>query len=421
MIVDKYNLNHRFFRLASLNILANVTLPLAGVALASILFDYLYWTFGFLRMSTTGTTAQAIGRNQAEEAYLTLHRSIVLAIVIALAILVLQFPLREVGFFLLGGTSEIEQAGRSYFNIRIWGAPAVLCNYAFLGWYLGREESGYALFLAMLANVSNILLDYIFIFRLDLAAFGAGLATVLSQYIMLSAALAIYFLLHRRVPWQWSALIQRDQLSRLLRLNRDLLVRTLCLISAFAFFTNFSASLGTKILVANTILLRILALASYIIDGVAFATESLAGSFRGQRQEIALQHLVRLSLVTGEAFALLFACGLLLFSDRIYSLITSHQDVIELTRFFGWWLLPVLFFAALAYIYDGLFLGLTAGKQLRNTMLLSTLTIFVPFSFAGLWMADNHLLWFAMVAFMGARAATLVLEYLRMTAKGLFH
>jgi MATE family multidrug resistance protein len=421
-------LRRRFFRLTAINILANLTIPLAslvdtgmlghladlrflaGVALSSVLFDFIYWSFNFLRMGTTGLTAQAVGRGEPGEVYRTLYRSLALAAALAAAILVLQVVLREAGFALLAGAPGVEAAGREYFAGRIWGAPAVLANFALLGWFLGREESGRALAMSLTANVFNVALNYLFIIRLGLAARGAGLATMLSQYAMLIVAVALLLHTRRRegaVPWRWREVLDRGALAHLLRLNRDLLVRTFLLMSVFAVFLNLSATLGTVMLATNSILDRLLLFAAFAIDGAAFATESLAGIFRGRGDGVALRRLVRLSMATGVAFAAAFLAVLLSAQDAIYGLLTSHREVVDLARVYGLWLIPVLLIGAVAYVYDGLFLGLTAGPALRNSMLLSTLGVFAPLAAVAAVLGSNHLLWAAMVALMAARAATL--------------
>ncbi len=418
-------LSRRFFRLAALNILANVTVPiaglvdtgmlghladirfLAGVALATILFEYVYWTFGFLRMGTTGTTAQAMGRADLDEAFLVLYRSLTVAVGIALAILILQVPLREAGFGGLAGEPGVEAAGRDYFDARVWGAPATLCNFVFLGWYLGREESRNALWMTVAANASNVALNYLFIIRLGLAATGAGLATMASQYVSLAVALAIFLRLPERTAWRWREVWVRERFGALFRLNRDILVRTLCLVTSFAVFTNFSSMLGTAVLAANTILLRLLSLAAYLIDGAAFASESLAGIFRGSGDRDALRRLFRLSLVAGEAFALLMLAAYFVRPRSVYALLTSHDEIIALAASYGPWLVPTLIFGSLAYMYDGLFLGLTEGSTLRNSMLFCTLVVFLPPALLALHLGSNHLLWASMAAFMLARAVTL--------------
>jgi MATE family multidrug resistance protein len=418
-------LHRRFARLTVLNIIANITIPLAslvdtallghlesirflaGVALASVVFEYVYWSFGFLRMGTTGVTAQAVGRGDEGEVFRTLYRSLVLAWVVAAGILLLQVPLRELGFFLLGGTAEVEAAGREYFNARIWAAPATLSNFVFVGWFLGREESGAALAMTAVANLANVVLDYIFIVRLDLAAFGAGLGTAISQALMLGTALALLRSRSGKIPWVWTEVWQTEAVLKLFRLNRDILLRTVALISAFALFTNFSSLMGTVVLAANAVLLRWVTLAAYLIDGAAFATESLAGILLGTGDRAALRRLQGLALKAGVVFASPFLALALLRPEFPIRVLTSHSATVDMALRYLPWLAPLLLFGAMAYIFDGLFLGLTAGRTLRNAMLFSTLGVFLPIAALALHLDSNHLLWASMVAFMLARTVTL--------------
>ena len=423
-----------FFRLTFINILSNVTVPLvglvdtgmlghlpeirflAGVALASVLFDYVYWSFGFLRMGTTGTVAQAMGRGDSREVHLVLHRSLLLAVGLGVAMLVLQLPLRELGFALLSGEANVELAGRAYFNARVWGAPATLCNFALIGWFLGRAESRNALIMTVTGNLLNILFNYIFIMRLGLAAFGAGLATALAQYAMLATGIAIFLSLGERERWSWAELSGGGRLAALFRLNREILIRTLCLVSAFAVFTNFSAILGTAMLAANSILIRVLVLGAYLIDGAAFASESLAGILRGRDDIEGLRRFSRRALATGAGFAVLLLAGLFSAPRFLLGLLTSHGDLVELAARYAPWLIPTLLFGALAYMYDGLFLGLTEGRALRNSMLISTLAFFLPAALLALWTGNNHVLWASHVLFNAARAGTLGWVYPKLLA-----
>ena len=419
------DLHRRFFRLALINILTNVTVPLvglvdtamlghladirflAGVALASILFDYIYWSFGFLRMGSTGTTAQAVGRDDTHEVYLVLYRFLAVAGALGIALIVLKAPARELGFVLLSGEPGVEAAGRDYFDARIWGAPATLCNYAFLGWYLGREESRHALVMTVIGNLANVGLNYVFIIRMGLAAQGAGLATMASQYLMLAVAVAIFLQVGKPIAWRWREVMHRERLVALTKLNVDIMVRTFCLQTTFAVFTNFSSLMGTTILAANAIILRLLLLASYFIDGAAFASESLAGIFRGQGDPGRLKKLVRLSLLSGLGFAVLFLVALGLTSGLFFRLLTSHEDVIRTAVRYHLWFVPVLLFGSQAYMWDGIFLGLTAGRALRNSMLVSTVLVFLPVAALALYLGSPHLLWAALVLFMVARTVTL--------------
>ena len=380
---------------------------LAGVALGSIVFDYVYWTFGFLRMGTTGTTAQAMGGGNMKAVYLTLYRGLFLALSIGTVLVVLQVPIRIGGFAVLSGAEGVEAAGAAYFNARVWGAPATLCSFVLIGWFLGREESGRVLLITVAANVSNILLDYVFVLGLGLAAFGAGLATMISQYLAVAIGLFLFWKSRESRPWVWGEILDRHGLTSLMRLNRDILFRTLGLITALSLFTNFSSVLGTTVLAANAILLRVQYLASYFIDGAAFATESLAGTFRGRGDPKGLLKLLRLSLVVGFACALGFAVLVVIAPGFLYPLLTSHQEVVEVATRFGYWLIPVLLFGSAAYIYDGFFLGLTEGRVLRNSMLFSTIVIFGSVAWVAVVRGDNHILWLSMTLWMASRAVTL--------------
>ena len=380
---------------------------LAGVALGSIVFDYVYWTFGFLRMGTTGTTAQAMGGGNIKAVYLTLYRGLFLALSIGTALVVLQVPIRIGGFAVLSGAEGVEAAGVADFNARVWGAPATLCSFVLIGWFLGREESGRVLLITVAANVSNILLDYVFVLGLGLAAFGAGLATMISQYLAVAIGLFLFWKSRESRPWVWGEILDRHGLTSLMRLNRDILFRTLGLITALSLFTNFSSVLGTTVLAANAILLRVQYLASYFIDGAAFATESLAGTFRGRGDPKGLLKLLRLSLVVGFACALGFAVLVVIAPGFLYPLLTSHQEVVEVATRFGYWLIPVLLFGSAAYIYDGFFLGLTEGRVLRNSMLFSTIVIFGSVAWVAVVRGDNHILWLSMTLWMASRAVTL--------------
>lgn len=429
------NIRGRFWRLTALNIFTNLTVPiaslvdtallghlpdirfLAGVSLASILFEYVYWTFGFLRMGTTGITAQAFGAGDHREVYQILYRSLLLALVLGSLILLARSPLREVGFGLLSGAESSELAGRSYFDMRVWGAPAALINFAFLGWFLGREESRNALLMTFAAHTTNVALDYLFIIRLGQAARGAGLATAISQYVMLGTAIALFIrgrskdgdslesARSRKIIW--SEIAAPSALIRLLRLNLDILVRTVLLVSAFAVFLNFSALLGTVVLTANTILYRIQMLAAYFVDGAAFATESLAGIFHGSGAARSLARLRRLALKSGILLTMPFVLLVLLVPRQTYSTLTSHPETLTLAMEHNLWLVPALFFGSMAFIYDGYFLGLTRSRSLRNCMLASTLVVFGPLAYAALQLSSSHLLWFAITAFMAARGASL--------------
>ena len=422
---DPIRLRPRFFRLTAINILANITVPLAGlvdttmlghlddirflagVALATLIFDVVFWSLGFLRMGTTGLTAQAHGRNDAGEVMAVLRRGGMVALTAATLLLALQWPIGELGFGLLAGEPEVEQAGRQYFNARIWGAPATLLNFVLIGWLLGLERSRDVLAMTAVANVSNIGFNYWFIIELGWAARGAGLATMLSQVSMLAAGLLLYRMRRLPIPWSRQALLARDRLLEVVLLNRDLMIRTLLLVGCFSAFTNLSSTLGVTALAANTILLRVFYVASYSIDGAAIAAESLGGMLRGAKDHRRLRRLVKLSLTTGLIFSGLFLVLFLAAPRWWIGLLTSHDDVAWYAAYFSPWMIPVLLFGSLAFVYDGLFIGLTEGTKLRNSMLFSAVVCFAPAAAVGFLLESNSWLWAAMALLMAARALSL--------------
>lgn len=417
-------LGRRFARLTFFNILANLTVPLAGlidaailghldrieflagVALGSIVFDYVFWSFGFLRMATTGMTAQSHGRGDPQAAERVLRRALILAAASGTVIVLFRGPLADLAFGLLSGAPETEAAGRAYYGARIWGAPAALLNLCFLGWFLGREESRIALYMTAAANLANIALDYLFILEFGWAAEGAGLATMASQYLQLAVALVFFLPRRTGAGWDWARLLDRDKLAKMFRLQRDILFRTLLLVSAIAVFTDASARLGTDVLAANTLLLRLFTVAAYLIDGVAYAVESLAGVLYGADERGLLRRMIRWAMLVAVGFALLFVAPLLVAPSFTLGLLTSHEDIVRLGAAYSPWLVPVLVIGALAFVYDGLFLGLTAGKTLRNSMILSA-GLYLPCALWAVHQQSAHLLWASFALFMVARTVTL--------------
>ncbi|NJK55983.1 MAG: MATE family efflux transporter [Pleurocapsa sp. SU_5_0] len=388
---------------------------LAGVAIATVLFNYIYWTFGFLRMGTTGLTAQARGRGDREVEILTLLRNSAIALVIGIIILLLQQPLREIGFFLLQADPEVLQAGKAYYNALIWGAPATLLNFVLLGWFLGREQKQGVFLISLINNGANIILDYLFVVRWGQESEGAGAATALSQLVTLIVGLILADRQLREISRQQQRSLRQfigqiwelSALKAAFSLNKDILIRTLALVSTFALFTNLSATMGTTTLAGNTLLLQVVTLAAYFIDGIAFATESIAGNLHGQGAKAQLLPLLQLaggvSLLSGLGFAAVFS----FFPLPLFGLLTSHSEVIQQISNYLWWLFPVLGFGSIAYMLDGYFLGLTAGKILRQSTLIAAFIGFAPMAIAAWYWQMNHLLWLALALFMATRSITL--------------
>ncbi|MCG5059396.1 MAG: MATE family efflux transporter [Limnoraphis sp. WC205] len=423
-------LHRRFLQLATVNILSNLMVPLAslvdiaflghlseihhlaGVALSSVLFKYIYWTFGFLRMGTTGTTAQALGAKDYDNVMLTLLRNSLIAVVVGLGILVLQYPLRELGFTLLSTTPEVKIAGESYYNTLIWSAPATLLNFVLMGWFLGREQSGKVFLLSAISNGSNVILDYFFIRQWGWESAGAGAATALSQYLMLLVGL---ILIARENPFiniknLAQQILDREALRAYFLLNTNILIRTFALISTFALFTNISSGLGTIVLATNALLMQAVTLSVYFLDGLAFATESLAGSYKGAGSKQQLIHLVKLSGSLSLSIGLGLATVFVLIPGVFFSLLTNHSEIIAGIDHYVFWLLPLLGLGSIAFMLDGYFLGLTEGVILRNGAIIAAIVGCVAMAIDAWQFHSSHLLWFALSLFMATRVLTLGLK-----------
>lgn len=424
------NFRPRFLRLAIINIFSNLMVPLAGlvdtaflghlieirhlagVALATALFNYIYRPCNFLRMGTTGPTAQAEASSDQDTVLLIFLRNSLIALVLGLLVLLLQYPLQEIGFTLLSAAPEVKIAGQDYYNMRIWDAPATLLNFVLIGWFLGREKSSQVLILSIICNGANVILDYLFIVRWGWQSAGAGMATAASQYLMLLVGL-IFLVVEISLP-KWVSVVGQtfdiEALKATFKLNANIWIRSLVFISVYAFFTALSASLGTLVLATNTLILQVVILAVYFIDGLAFATESLTGSFRGAGIPEKLAPLLKLSggiaLSLGLAFALMFT----LLPEPLFGLLTNHLEVIEQINHYVIWLLPVLSFGSLAFILDGYFLGLAEGAILRNSMLIAAVLGFAPVAIASWQLEKSQILWAAMALFMAARVITLGLK-----------
>lgn len=425
-----HSLAQRFLRLAAVNILSNLTVPvagiigvaflghlgdirhLAGVTLASVLFNYLYRTLGFLRMSTTGVTAQAVGRHDQTAVILIGLRNSLVAMALGLILLMAQHPIRDLGFSLLSAAPEIKASGQAYYDARIWAAPATLLNFVLIGWLLGREQSGRVLLLSVIGNGINIGLDYCLIIRWGWNSAGAGWAIGLSQYVM--ALIGVSFV-YREVGWQpiraaWPNLWDAAALKETLALNGNLFIRTLAFLSTFSMFTALSASMDDLLLAENALLLQVLTLAVYLIDGLAFATESLTGVLYGQGEKKPLLAVIGWagggSFILGITFAGLFA----LFPLPLFSILTNHTEVLANIGTSALWLLPILGFGSIAFMLDGYFLGLAEGATLRNAALIASLVGFAPVAIWAWQQQSSDLLWLALAVFMAARVILLGIQ-----------
>lgn len=419
-VPSNYNFLGRFYRLASISVLANMMVPLAGlvdiaflghltdirhlagVILATILFDYLYRVLKFMRSSTNAITAQAVGKNDDKAVVLAGLRSGLIALLVGLIIVLLQYPLQKIGFFILSGSSDIESAGVDYFYARIWGAPAVLLNFVLFGWFLGREMNWVMLLMSIVGNGSNVLLDYLMISKWGWASAGAGLATALSQYLALIVGLIWMFF---TIPWQAvPAAIQElfdwVALKETFALKGNILIRFLVLVSVYSIFTNLSATMGTTVLAQNGLLLQIALLSQFTIQGVGVTMQTLTANFKSKGNTQQIIPLLIVSLVTSVVIALGFAGTSIFFPDQVFGLLTNHTEVYQEINQYTIWLLPILVITAITFMLEGYFIGLKEGATLRNAVLLSFVVGFIPLLIAAWYFHNNHLLWSTLLSYM---------------------
>ncbi len=381
---------------------------LAGVALASAIFSYVYWGFGFLRMGTTGLTAKARGADDHAGVADAFFRGMVLAMSIATLLVVGRTLIGDFGFFVLNGPPEVEQAGSAYFLARILGAPAVLGLYVINGWLIGRGLPKYSLVLSILLNVANIGLDYYFIFRLHWGSYGAGVASALSCVLAFVVGLALVLKTWGNYPsFNYVRVFDKAQFKSMMVLKRDIMLRTLCLILTLTTFTNFSASFGKLPLAANTILMKLLTMASYLIDGYAFALEAIAGKCAGAKDAAGVKRTLKIAINFSAVTSGLIIVAYLLFGDVVLGWLTSHQDVIDLAKAYLPWVTVALVFSTLSYVYDGLFIGLANGKILRTSMAIAT-AFFLPMAWIAHHNRDMNQLWLSMIVFMAIRTGVLL-------------
>ncbi|OJJ15182.1 MATE family efflux transporter [marine bacterium AO1-C] len=432
-------MNKKILRLAIPNIISNISVPLlsmvdlmlmghleseayiGAVALGGMIFNFIFWGLGFLRMGTTGFTAQALGNRRLDEALLVLTRAGGVALLAALVVIVLQIPIGWLSFQLIQGSAEVEQIALSYFYIRIYAAPAALGLYALNGWFLGMQNAKAPMFISILVNIANIGLNYWLVVKLGLKAEGVAIGTVIAQYLGLIAGIFIFVTRYRKLFKYFSVkkAVQKSDLWQFFKVNNDIFIRTLALITTFSFFYAESAKFGNQMLAANSLLMQFLSLMAYGIDGFAFAAESLVGKAVGARDASLLKHTIRYIFRWGIGLAALFSLTYAVAGKVILQVLTNQAQVIETAmNYIGWVILAPLV-NAFCFIWDGVYIGATASKAMRETTLVATFEVFLPAYYITMAWGQNHSLWLAFTLFMVARGVGLAQEahyYIRISS-----
>lgn len=429
--IDLDRLNHsQVLAIAVPIILANVTTPLiglidtavlgqlgdphyiGGVALGAMIFNFLYWGFGFLRMGTTGLTAQAEGSGDRKETGATLMRALLIAVGAGSLLILLQQPILAAFMQLIGGSEAVETSAADYFDIRIWASPAGLANFAFLGWFIGIGRARTALLLQLLLNGTNAVLDAWFVLGLGLDVKGVAYGSLISEVMAAAAGLwlALSLLKQRGTSFSLARVLDRAALRRTISVNRDIMIRTVCVLFAFTWFTAKSAEAGDVVLAANSVLMTLTYVAAYFLDGFAFSAETLAGQAIGAQRINRFRDAVRLSTAWAIAFSIAASLIFWFAGDSIINLLTVNEDVRATAREYLVWATLVPIAGVMAYQLDGIFIGATRTADMRNMMLIS-LTCYLA-----LWailtpLYGNHGLWASIIIFVGLRALTLGMRY----------
>jgi len=394
---------------------------LGALALGALLFNFVYWSFGFLRMATTGFIAQAAGAGDEAEVRATLARSVLLGVALGAGVLVLQWLLVGAYFSLMDASAEVESVGRDYFFARIWGAPAALALYAFSGALIGLGRSRTLLLVQLLLNGLNAGLDVWLAGALGMGAHGIGLGTAIAEWATcLFAAVVLWRTLRARQaggePFlPWARIVDRARLRRTLSANGDIMVRTLCLLLGFGWFVNQGARFGDVTLAANHILLQLVSFSAFFLDGFAFVAEALVGAALGARDPARLRHVVRLSSELAVGTAAVLAAGIWLLGAPTVKALTSLPAVqATAVAYLPWTALYVLLSVA-AFQLDGVFIGATRTREMRNAGLVSV-AVFLLCAWPLAARFGNHGLWAAFVVFVVARALALLPYWRRLQA-----
>jgi len=383
---------------------------LGGVAMASVIFDCLFWLFAFVRMSTTAFAAQSLGAGETAELRVILMRGFIVAAIIGAALILLQIPIASVLLGAMGGSAAVTQAAKTYFIIRIWSAPLVLINYVVLGWLIGLAHARLALGLQIAINVVNAAATVLLVLVFDAGIAGAAIAAVLAEGVgLLLGTLAAGHITQWKFGIAQGTLFAREKLVRMLAVNRDIMIRTAALIAVWLFFAAQGARSGDVALAANSVLNNFLLISAFFLDGLANAAQQLCGQAFGARDRSGFSGAVRLVIIWGFAFSLVVSIVFLLFGPVLIDMMTASADVRAFARDFLIFVVVSPLLAVFAFGFDGVYIGATWARDMRNLMVASLAIFFAA------WLAlrtfGNAGLWGALLAHYAARGGLEAARY----------
>jgi len=420
------------WRIAAPMILSNVSVPLLGmvdtgvtghlesptylgaVAIGSTIFGFLYTGMNFLRMGTTGITAQRYGANDNDGLRVSLGQAVIVALLIAAVLIAIQVPVGQIAMSLIGAEPEVENFALQYFSIRIWSAPGTLANYVLIGWFLGLQNARVPLLIFLTINITNIILDLFFVLGLGMKVDGVALASVIAEYsgLLVGLGFAASALRKRTGHWPLARLLNVRAYAAFFSINAHLFIRTMALMFTFAFVTAQGARLGGLVLAANAVLMNLQLLTSMALDGFAHAAEALVGKSIGQKDREALDRSVRLSLKWSLIFAVGFCVFYILAGPLLIRMLTDLSNVRETAMRYLPWLIVSPLISVWSFLYDGVYVGATRAREMRDIMVFSTVFVFLPAWYL-LQGFGNHGLWLAFTFFMASRGIGMHVGYRR--------
>ena len=415
-------MNKKILQLAIPSIVSNITVPLLGlidvaivghlgsaayigaIAVGGMLFNIIYWLFGFLRMGTSGMTSQAFGQRDLKEVTRVLLRAVGVGLFIALCLLLLQYPIRKIAFLLIDATPEVRELATVYFNICVWGAPAVLGFYGFAGWFIGMQNSRFPMFIAITQNVVNIVASLSFVYLLDMKIEGVALGTLIAQYAGLFMASLLWLRYYGRlkIAFRWREIIGKTAMKRFFQVNSDIFFRTLCLVAVTTFFTSTGARQGDVVLAVNTLLMQLFTLFSYIMDGFAYAGEAMTRRYIGARNNTGLQRMIRLLFRWGWGLSLSFTILYMIGGQDFLGLLTNDTTVINAAGSYYYWVLAIPLAGFAAFLWDGILIGATATRLMLYSMLVASGMFFLIY-YIFYALMGNHALWMAFLIYLSLR------------------
>lgn len=392
-------MNRRILKLAGPSILANVTVPLVGmvdvaiagrlgdaasiggIAVATMLFDLLYWNMGFLRVGTGGFAAQAYGRRDFNNAVRVLVQAVGTALVAAMVIWAIQYIYLEAAFLIVDCSAETEQLARKYFYIRIWAAPATLSLFAFKGWFIGMQNTISPMIVDVTVNIMNLLLSILFAIGFGMGISGIALGTLLAQYTGLIISITLMYAYYRKLfkYINLKASLKLREMKKFFVLNGNLFLRSTSLLLIYSGFTSIAAKYGDNLLAVSTIMMKLMLLYSYFIDGFAYAGEAVTGRAIGARDPRSLKRAIKVLFYWTIGIAAVSTLVYGFAGEALFGVMTNNPQVISAAHEYLPWLLAVPIFSCIAFILDGIFIGATASAAIRNSTMVSALVFFLTY------------------------------------------